>query len=560
MSLSTRRLVGLGCMRLSTDPARDEQRALDTIRAGLDAGVTLLDTARSYGRDAQDAGHNERLIAVALSARAGEASSVTVVTKGGLVRDGSAWRPDGRARSLRASSEESALALDRLQLDVFLLHAPDPSTPLTTSARALARIERDGLARAVGLSNVTLAQLREALRHAPITVVEVALGAYHDAPFRDGLVRFCLDNDITVIAHTPLGGTGRAPALARRRDLPRRDDVSAAQLVLAWLYDLHPLVVPIPGARRPETARDAALAAEVRLTDEERRLLDATFPAAARSVRPAMRPVKPATARGEVVLIMGIQGAGKSHAVTAWVERGYERLNRDERGGSLRALARALDERLHAGAERIVLDNTYLTRASRNEFVEIARAHGSPARCIWIDTPLAEAQLNAIDRLLDRYDALPGPDELRSLSRRDPNTFAPTVQLRAARELEPPSEEEGFAAVERITSTRPRTGRHPGLVVALHAIEAARAGSTPVLVTGWSTDPPPVVDGATVALCPHGGGPPRCWCRPPLPGLVLAWARANDVDLTRTEIVGGGQAFKAMATTLGASWRPRSVG
>src|SRR5436853_68450 len=78
----------------------------------------------------------------------------------------------------------------------------------------------------------------------------------------------------------------------------------------------------------------------------------------------------------ELVLVMGIPGAGKSRVAAEYVDRGYVRLNRDERGGALRKLAAEVDEALACGAGRFVLDNTYLTRAARSYVVEAASRHG----------------------------------------------------------------------------------------------------------------------------------------------------------------------------------------
>jgi predicted kinase len=116
---------------------------------------------------------------------------------------------------------------------------------------------------------------------------------------------------------------------------------------------------------------------------------------------------------------MGIPGAGKTRRAEDYVARGYLRLNRDERGGSLRDLNRALDEALASGARRIVLDNTYLTRASRNHVIETASRHRAGIRCVWIDTPLAQAQVNLVERILDRFGSLPEPDALQLHARRE---------------------------------------------------------------------------------------------------------------------------------------------
>src|SRR5262249_45351679 len=109
--------IGLGCMRLSTDEDVDDRRALATVAAALDAGLTVFGTARSYG-------DNERLLARAL-----RGFGVRIVTKGGMTRTGGAWVPDGRAKAIRRDCEASLEALDGQPIDLYLVHAPDPRTP-----------------------------------------------------------------------------------------------------------------------------------------------------------------------------------------------------------------------------------------------------------------------------------------------------------------------------------------------------------------------------------------------------------------------------------------------
>jgi aryl-alcohol dehydrogenase-like predicted oxidoreductase/predicted kinase len=558
-------------MRLSTDGERDEEAALETIAAALDAGITVLDTARAYGHGPDELGHNERLLARALH-DAGATGRARVVTKGGMTRAEGGWIPDGRAKAIRADCEASLEALDGIAIDLYLIHAPDQRTPWSTSVRALGRLVEDGLVRRVGVANVNRGQLDEALEHAPISAVQTALSPFDDGAIRGGVLERCEERGIALIAHSPLGGPRRAGSIGRQRallDVAEAHRATPAEVVLAWLLELSPVVVPIPGARRPETARSAARAAALELDERDRAALADAFG----GTRPAPARRRSRAGDGEVVVVMGIPGAGKSRVAEDYVERGYLRLNRDERGGSLRVLAEALDEELASGTRRLVLDNTYLTRASRSYVVEAAAKHRVEARCIWLDTPLAQAQVNLVWRLLDRFGSLPTPEELREAAKREPGIHAPTTQMRTFRELEPPTDDEGFSSVERIEFERTASGASGGVIVAApvlrkpgweHAIDRGDHAA-PHLVYDWAPDASDAtlsgladalarrISGPVeAALCPHPAGPPVCWCRPPLPGLALAFARAHDLDPARSTLVGNAPTHRTLATTLGA--------
>jgi aryl-alcohol dehydrogenase-like predicted oxidoreductase/predicted kinase len=562
-------------MRMSTDENHDEELALETIAAAVAAGLTVFDTARAYGRGPAELGRNERLLARALRpSSAGR--SARIVTKGGMTRTGGGWIPDGRAKAILTDCEASLAALDGLEIDLYLIHAPDPRTSWRTSVRALARLVDEGLVRRVGLANVNRRQLDEALELAPVTAVQVALSPYDDRSLRGGVVEACLERGITVIAHSPLGGPRRAGRLARHQalaDVAGARSATPAEVAIAWLLDLSPTVVAIPGARRPETARSAAGAATLTLDADDRAVLTRAFGRARPARLERSRPPDDA----DVVLVMGIPGAGKSRFAEEYVARGYLRLNRDERGGTLRGLADALDQELSSGVRRVVLDNTYLTRAARSYVVEAATRHRVPARCIWVDTPLAQAQLNLVERLLERFGSLPTPEELRGLARREPGVLVPTSQMRALRELEPPATDEGLAGVEQVSFTRTPSSRRAGVGVFVAAAALTNPGwkdaleqgdrGAPHLVFDWSPAgtlaalAPGVarlsaeVSGPVEsALCPHPAGPPTCWCRPPLPGLLLAFAHAHGVDPSRSLLVGAAPAHRTLATTLGARY------
>jgi hypothetical protein len=294
-----------------------------------------------------------------------------------------------------------------------------------------------------------------------------------------------------------------------------------------------PSVVATPGARSVE-----AVASAVR--------------AASREPMRAIPRQKPERREGEVVLLMGIPGAGKSRASERFVSDGYARLNRDERGGTLKDVAIALGDALGRGETHVVVDNTYLTRAQRSLVIETAAAHGVPVSCLWLDTPLAQAQVNMVERLLDRFGVLPSPEQLRAI--REPGLHTPTSQMRAARELEEPDEDEGFARIERIAFERTAGVGVPGVFVAASVLDRYRPESdAPLLVFDWRPgDPGPHAH----AVCTHPGGPPICWCRPPLPGLLLELARRHGVSPEQSVVVGESAAHRTLAKTLGAEFVP----
>jgi aryl-alcohol dehydrogenase-like predicted oxidoreductase/histidinol phosphatase-like enzyme/predicted kinase len=598
-------MLAIGCMRLSTEADRDDERAIATLHAALDGGVTLLDTADAYGHDASEAGHNERLIARALATWRGDASSVRIATKGGLTRPGGRWAADGRGRHLREACEASLRALGLARIHLYQLHAVDPRVPLATSVRALAALQREGLVEQIGLCNVSLRQLEEARKLAPLAAVQVELSPSHAVALRGGVVEWCAQQRIRLLAYRPLGGAagrGRWERDPLLRDIAQRHQATAAEVVLAWLRSLHPLVTPLPGPTRPETARSAARAAALRLAEEDLARLAERFPAARLMRVPRSRRRPPDTAEGDVVLVMGLPGAGKSTLAAALAADGYARLNRDEQGGRLADLLPLLDQSLAEGRRRVVLDNTYGSRAARNEVIEAAWQRGVPVRCVWLQTSLEDAQVNVVQRLLARHGRLLGPAELKRAAHEDPGALSPGALLRHRRELEPPDVAEGFVRVDAVPfARRPASDRDQRAVVFWYdgVVRASRSGArTPrsaddvVLLPrrsetlaryraeGWrllgiswqpeiekGTAAPEDVEAVfrrthellgaevDVAYCPHGDGPAVCWCRKPLPGLAVVLIERHRLDPARCLYVGRDATDEAFAHTAGFAYR-----
>jgi aryl-alcohol dehydrogenase-like predicted oxidoreductase len=604
-------------MRLSTAHDRDDTRAIEVLHAALDAGATLLDTADAYCWDERDTGHNERLITRALASWCGDRSRIIIATKGGLTRPNSEWVADGRARHLTAACQASIRALEVERIQLYQLHAPDPRVPLSTSVRALAALKRDGLVEHLGLCNVTVGQIEEARRITDIAAVQVELNVWHDDNVLSGVAGYCLRNGIRLIAHRPLGGPQRQRRIqsdAVLAAVAARHGVAAADIALAWLTGLSPAIVPIPGPTHVETAAAVARVRSIHLSDEDRVQLDERFPhgamlrqrsadhlrqgddappktsaQAAIALRTRSREAnrEPDAAAGEVVIIMGLPGAGKSTAARAFVEQGYARLNRDDDGGSLRSLLPALDALVEGGTTRIVLDNTYVSRKSRAAVIQAASKRGLPVRCVWLSTSVEDAQVNAVSRMVGKFGRLLGPEEMRQTVKHDISAFGPAVQFRYQRELEPPDPAEGFSRIDTISFERVPEASflNRALIVWCDASSVAQAAQRRdvlqryaaegwrILGVGWQ---PGIAEKTmTVAeadavyarlraeldveidivYCPHGGGPPVCWCRKPLPGLGVMLIHRYELDPAQCIYVGSGPQDPGFARRLGFQYR-----
>jgi aryl-alcohol dehydrogenase-like predicted oxidoreductase len=282
-AVSTRRLadadvfpIGLGAMPMSLRGRPDEAQAIRTIHAALDAGATLIDTADAYAQDEADVGHNERLIAKALR---GRRDDVVVATKGGHTRRGQAWELDGSPEHLRAACEASLRALGTDRIDLYQYHRPDPEVPYAESIGALKELQDEGKMRWIGISNANAGQIEEARGIAEIAAVQNQLSLDFTSPLENGEVDLCADRGIAFLPWSPLGGIGNAGGAGEApivHELAEEHGVSPQQVALAWLLALSPVVIPIPGASRPETIIDSLGAASLELSDDEVEAITAT--------------------------------------------------------------------------------------------------------------------------------------------------------------------------------------------------------------------------------------------------------------------------------------------
>ena len=273
--------IGLGGMPMSIEGRPDDRgRAVATIHAALDAGVTLIDTADAYHRDASDVGHNELLIAEALATYGGDTSDVLVATKGGHTRPGDgSWDLDGSPEHLRAACDESLKRLGVEAIGLYQFHRPDPKVPYAESVGAIRDLLDAGKIRMAGISNADPNQIREANQILGGRLVSVQ--NQFSPAFRSSVVELalCHEMGIAFLPWSPLGGIAKAGELgsahAPFQEIATARGVSPQQVTLAWMLALSPVVVPIPGASRPETIRDSAAAADLTLTADELAALNA---------------------------------------------------------------------------------------------------------------------------------------------------------------------------------------------------------------------------------------------------------------------------------------------
>jgi len=304
--------VGLGCMGMSwaySPGERDDRHSVDVIRAAVGRGVTLIDTADVYGPF-----HNEELVGEALAGLApADRERVVLATKGGLVADGlqpgKVPNPNGRPEHLRAACEQSLKRLGVDVIDLYQLHRVDPAVPLAESWGAMAELAGRGLVRAIGLSEVTVAQLDEAAAIHPVATVQSELSIWTRDPL-SGVLPWCEAHGAGFVPFAPLGRGFLTGAVSATTQFDRRDfrahnprftaeareqneaivdtvrEVAAAhgatpaQVALAWVLAQGPRVVPIPGTKRLERMVENAGAADLDLTPAELDRLTALPPPA----------------------------------------------------------------------------------------------------------------------------------------------------------------------------------------------------------------------------------------------------------------------------------------
>jgi aryl-alcohol dehydrogenase-like predicted oxidoreductase len=256
--------LGYGAMQLTGpgvwgDP-EDPDEAVRVLRRAVELGVNFIDTADSYGPFV-----SEKLIRKALRPYP---EDLVIATKAGLTRQGpNEWRPVARPEYLRQQAELSLRHLGVDRIDLYQLHRIDPQVPLADQLGELVALQQEGKIRHIGLSQVTVEQLRQARELAPIVSVQNLYNLANRAD--EDVLNYAEQENIGFIPWFPIATGQLAAPGGPLAAISADHGASPAQLALAWLLRRSPVMLPIPGTSSVAHLEDNVAAAKLDLTDEE---------------------------------------------------------------------------------------------------------------------------------------------------------------------------------------------------------------------------------------------------------------------------------------------------
>lgn len=297
----------------------------------------------------------------------------------------------------------------------------------------------------------------------------------------------------------------------------------------------------------------------------------------------------------KMVMIVGFPAAGKSTVAQTYIDQGYVHINRDKAGGRVIDLLPAVKAALKVG-KNVVLDNTFPTAESRAPFLQVANALGASALCALMGSTIEDAQFNACRRMVERFDKLPTPQEIKA--DKSPNIFPPAVLFNYRKQFEKPVMAEGFEKISTVPFVRTYPSQWVGKAVILdydgtlrETISGAKWPVDPsdvkilsnraAVLRKWSKNGylllgvsnqsgiakgSPTHEQATAcfdatnkllgvsieyAYCPHNPAPINCYCRKPMPGLAVMFFHKYKLDPRQCIMVGDQTSDKTFAARSG---------
>jgi aryl-alcohol dehydrogenase-like predicted oxidoreductase len=260
--------LGFGAMRITGagiwgEPA-DRGEALRTLRRLPELGVNFIDTADSYGPNV-----SEDLIREALHPYRG----MLIATKGGLTRQGpDRWAPVGRPEYLRQCVQMSLRRLGVERIDLWQLHRIDPKVPQQEQFEAIREMQREGLIRHAGLSEVGVDEIKAARKVFPVVTVQNRYNLVDRGS--EAVLDYCSANGIGFIPWYPLAAGDLARPGSTLDEIARKAGASTSQVALAWVLKRSPVMLPIPGTGKVVHLEDNVRAAGIEMSDADFQALD----------------------------------------------------------------------------------------------------------------------------------------------------------------------------------------------------------------------------------------------------------------------------------------------
>jgi pyridoxine 4-dehydrogenase len=266
--------MGFGAMRITGEPGfwgepKDLPQVQKLLHRVIELGVNFIDTADAYGP-----GVSERLLYETLHPYP---KDLVIATKGGFVRPAQErYESDGSARHLREACEASLRRLHLERIDLYQLHVIDPKVPIEESLGELARLQREGKIRNVGVSNIELPDLQKAQQIVKVASVQNIYNVRNRGS--QAVLDHCTASGIAFLPWSPLARPENdeaesSTALQALQNVAESRHISTAQVALAWLLGRSPMILPIPGTSSTEHLEENVAAAAIKLTPAELAIL-----------------------------------------------------------------------------------------------------------------------------------------------------------------------------------------------------------------------------------------------------------------------------------------------
>jgi pyridoxine 4-dehydrogenase len=261
--------VGYGAMRITGPgiwgPPQDHAESIRVLRRAVELGVNFIDTADSYGPNV-----SEELIAEALHPYA---AGLVIGTKGGLLRTGpNEWPIDSSPKHLEEALHGSLQRLKQEQIDLYQLHRVDPQVPFEQTLEFLQRAQQQGLIKHIGLSEVSVEQIKKAQEYVKVVSVQNMYSV--DNRKWEAELTYTREQGMAFIPWYPLAG-GNAQALAALEATARKHGATTQQIALSWLLHHSPNILLIPGTSKVKHLEENMKTADIQLSAEDLAALDA---------------------------------------------------------------------------------------------------------------------------------------------------------------------------------------------------------------------------------------------------------------------------------------------